>query len=332
MPDRAPALWTLARRTSAPDAQIPAYSSQFGARITAVENFVYDAAPGLAVQVNRIRCAAEEDAKAAAARLAGWKGGPEFAGRRGTDVFEIVGSHRTAMLAARHATGAFEEPVSEYEANAEIAPIESCDYAVLNDLFVAILSLRANPGDAAAKARAAELAGTIRFGTTLRLRTGGLPGETRILRVEPEPASSETAGACTILRFREPLPTAFGVPFVKVALRVRVRGFAAAESPRPGAELTRATPFWPSDDRSVTEPHRPGPPLKGETETPAGRLQQVLRCARAAVLKYGGPVGSRHGVRKAIELGTGRCWDFSDVFVTLCRADGIPARQVAGWI
>ena len=49
-------------------------------------------------------------------------------------------------------------------------------------------------------------------------------------------------------------------------------------------------------------------------------------------LRYGGPVGSRQGPVKALAAGQGRCWDYTDVFVTLCRQAGIPARQVAGWL
>ena len=33
-----------------------------------------------------------------------------------------------------------------------------------------------------------------------------------------------------------------------------------------------------------------------------------------------------------LEQGYGFCWDRSDVFITICRAAGIPARQVLGWV
>lgn len=50
-------------------------------------------------------------------------------------------------------------------------------------------------------------------------------------------------------------------------------------------------------------------------------------------LQYGGEVvGSRYGVTRVLEQGYGRCWDFADCFVTFCRAAGLPARQVGGWI
>ena len=33
-----------------------------------------------------------------------------------------------------------------------------------------------------------------------------------------------------------------------------------------------------------------------------------------------------------LEQRFGHCWDYSDVFVTLTRAAGVPARQVLGWV
>jgi transglutaminase-like putative cysteine protease len=50
-------------------------------------------------------------------------------------------------------------------------------------------------------------------------------------------------------------------------------------------------------------------------------------------LKYGGQaLGSRYGVKNVLKQRFGRCWDFSDCFVTLCRAVGVPCRQVMGWL
>ena len=43
-------------------------------------------------------------------------------------------------------------------------------------------------------------------------------------------------------------------------------------------------------------------------------------------------LGSRYGVKTALRQRFGMCWDFSDCFVTLCRASGVPCRQVYGWV
>ena len=48
-------------------------------------------------------------------------------------------------------------------------------------------------------------------------------------------------------------------------------------------------------------------------------------------MKYSGQTGSRRGTLKVMEQKFGHCWDFSDCFVTLARAAGVPSRQVAGW-
>jgi len=37
-------------------------------------------------------------------------------------------------------------------------------------------------------------------------------------------------------------------------------------------------------------------------------------------------------VKKVLEQGYGHCWDSADCFVTFCRAVGIPARQIGGWL
>ena len=41
---------------------------------------------------------------------------------------------------------------------------------------------------------------------------------------------------------------------------------------------------------------------------------------------------TRYGVRTALQQHFGMCWDYSDCFVTLCRAAGLPSRQVYGWL
>jgi transglutaminase-like putative cysteine protease len=49
-------------------------------------------------------------------------------------------------------------------------------------------------------------------------------------------------------------------------------------------------------------------------------------------IRYSGNTGSRWGTLKVLHQKSGHCWDFSDCFVTLCRAVGVPARQVGGWL
>jgi hypothetical protein len=49
-------------------------------------------------------------------------------------------------------------------------------------------------------------------------------------------------------------------------------------------------------------------------------------------LRYAGYVPADLGVQQVLARQTGDCSDFTDVFVTLCRAKGIPARTIDGYL
>src|SRR5438105_3918224 len=68
------------------------------------------------------------------------------------------------------------------------------------------------------------------------------------------------------------------------------------------------------------------------TGPPRRRAERLLAAVNARGRFGGESVGSRYGARQALSQGFGHCWDKSDVFVCLCRAAGVPARQVGGWV
>jgi transglutaminase-like putative cysteine protease len=50
-------------------------------------------------------------------------------------------------------------------------------------------------------------------------------------------------------------------------------------------------------------------------------------------IRHGGKrLGTRDGTMTVLKRKFGRCWDMADVLVSLARAVGLPARQVAGWV
>lgn len=114
----------------------------------------------------------------------------------------------------------------------------------------------------------------------------------------------------------------FGFPEFSVITEQEVTAFALT----PGtAGKTDPTPFWPSRDPALQK-------LSGEiVEGQSDKVRALLTYCHKT-MKYGGTTGSRWGVQKFLAQKTGQCWDFSDLFITLCRAQGIPARQVMGWL
>lgn len=62
------------------------------------------------------------------------------------------------------------------------------------------------------------------------------------------------------------------------------------------------------------------------------RLEEVRRIMQfvTSTLKYGGYTVEQQGAEKALVSKEGDCTEFSDLFVALCRAKGIPARNCDG--
>lgn len=357
--------WRRARQVAVGEEQVRAIGARLGVRLVAVDNDVYEVG-GVALQVNRLVAADEAEAMRVAVALAA-NGRERFVARRGCEVAEFARMGALAASAARHALGwPAEEPVL-WRATFEIACVERGDDMEGNRVFG--LCLEAAQGDeaerAAAEARIAELVADWTFGRTLRL-AAPLAGEQRTYTFEPAPLAERREGDVLVFEFPE-LPRRHGLPFVRVTATV---GTAPWYEPRrvstedtAGAgvrpELLAATPAWPSDhervralvDGLVAPQHgaaadraRPdgsaaeraaadGAAAEGAASPSARARCQLVFDHVVRSVRYGGDVvGSRYGALQVLEQGYGRCWDASDVLVTLLRAAGLEARQVAGWL
>ena len=98
----------------------------------------------------------------------------------------------------------------------------------------------------------------------------------------------------------------------------------------PAAVLTAATPFWPAHDAKIKALAQQI--TRGKTAHGAKAMAILQWLAPGKNIKYAGQTGSRWAAAKVFDQKFGHGWDFSDCFVTLCRAAGIPSRQVAGWV
>jgi len=123
-----------------------------------------------------------------------------------------------------------------------------------------------------------------------------------------------------------------GVPYVRATMEIWTDDTGYVATTRKADEsLLSATEFWPSDDADIIALARKITTGKRTTDD---KVQAILEwLAPGKNIRFGGGVtGSRWGVKRVMRQKCGRCWDFSDCFVTLCRASGIPCRQVGGWL
>lgn len=117
----------------------------------------------------------------------------------------------------------------------------------------------------------------------------------------------------------------FAVKIIRVTARLRLD---TEGTPLPGNPdgFLAPTKFVEADSPLIRQQ---AARLKtNENLTTAQRIQQWV----AGSLQYSGFSGVERGALYAFEHRRGDCTEFSDLFVALARAAGIPARQVGGYV
>jgi len=310
--------------------QTRAIGKKLGGRIDRLTNSILQV-HGRRIQVNVITSPDESNAQAILASLSKMKSFP-FCVRNGRVVVEYVGKDIDAALATKtsYELGLLEKPnIVRYRVSAELAAVDKADYMACNPLFNQFLALQSDADEPAIR-QIHELSGRLEFGRSLILREPGLGTESATYRFQPAAVGADETGAAISYSFGR-LPTRQGVPYVTATMEITVDGTALLrDDSTPVNALTAATPFWPVDDPDVKALARK---ITGGKTTNESKAMAILEwLAPGENIEYSGATGSRWGTAKVLEQKYGHCWDFSDCFVTLARAAGVPSRQVAGWL
>lgn len=110
--------------------------------------------------------------------------------------------------------------------------------------------------------------------------------------------------------------------------------------PKPPADLDDCLlteKFIESNAKSIREAAGKITPEVPEGSSKAHAMDQDLRLVRAIHawvlrnMKEGGHNAKDLGAVAALRAGTGDCTEYSDLFVALCRAKGVPARVIEGY-
>jgi hypothetical protein len=321
----------VTQRITLPADQLPALGKRLNrCTVTSVVNEFADIR-GLPVQVNVVTCATEEDARRAetAIRVAHRQRAAFDVARAGLTVVEVARTPRSQpppLLVKRLLWGRGVLPTASaaYEARFRLACVDALDYGSANRVFDMLLA----PDPSALEAEVRALTSGWRFGRTISLAKPARAHLEIAYEVAPKPLRAEARGERIEVELESP-PSLLGIPYAEVTARARVgHAYAPIAGPPPGPQDVTATARWPADDPKLRETARG---ICAPHATDIARVDALLAHVYATI-RPGGRRGSRLGVARALELGRGRCWDASDVLVTLCRAAGIPARQLAGWV
>lgn len=211
------------------------------------------------------------------------------------------------------------------------ACLNSLDYMKSNALSSYLESYRKGPVDP-------EMQATINsatFGDGVSLLTESGSDLNAEYTFDPKPIGEQTIDGVTTFTFNSTgLKQKLGVPYVDITGRLKVgssdleNGDGTFLDDGQKAKYLAGTAFWPVSDPQVER-------LSGEVTdsqmSDAAKVEALWRWVRENI-RYTGPSGTRYGTPQVLTQRYGRCWDRSDVFVTLCRASGVPAREVAGWL
>ncbi|WP_158265332.1 transglutaminase-like domain-containing protein [Blastopirellula marina] len=257
---------------------------------------------------------------------------PPFCFRTGKTVIEYVGKDIDEALARKtsYELRLIEKPPQiTYQVEALLATIDQADYMACNPLFQRFLAFNKNQSPETSQ-QIQQLAEKFVFGHELALRNPSCNAGAATYRLTPAPQQQKSSGAVIRFSFSD-LPQQVGVPYVTTNIQIVVNHegvFPTAEV--PGKELTTPTHFWPSDDADIRTLALQI--TQGKQSNGAKAMAILEWLAPGKNIRYGGQVGSRWGTAKVLKQRYGHCWDFSDCFVTLARAAGVPSRQVGGWL
>ncbi len=312
-----------------PQAQAKSIGQKLGGEIQRLTNSILRV-HGRRIQVNAITASDEANARDIHTALLKIKS-PPFCLRKGRVVIEYVGRDVDAALAIKtsYELGFEAKPTSvRYRVVAELATVQEADYMACNPLFNLFIASQGGANQAAAQ-QIKDVSQKFKFGRTLVLRNLSLDGESTRQTFQPTAMQAKEAGATIAYTFDQ-LPDHQGVPFVTATIETTVDGTGFKQAPEvPAADLTTETPFWPASDPEVIALARR---ITQGKSTNGAKVMAILEwLSPGQNLQYSGQTGSRWGTKKVLEQEFGHCWDFSDCFVTLACAAGVPARQVAGW-
>lgn len=329
--DQLAAPWNVLSQTTLDATQAAAIGQRFNAEITRITNN-FLAWKGQRQQVNVVHCAASSDADQIYTAFLKLHAHSVDQVHRLNDtvIVEFVGGTLATRQRAALALDLPRQAIT-YRVSFKLVPIEKADYMSANRLSQLLNVASANDET---NNEIAKLRQRFQFNREITLRKRGLSDQLSRFELNPTAGRSQLLARGDIVRYGVvgELPRQHDIPTVSVTATIHCRDDARIEAKQQPAEnLLRPTRHWPANDPRITERVAK---ITANCDSPAARLDALLQwCAGQTELKYGGPiVGSRYGVPVTLKQGFGRCWDFADVFVTLCRAADIPCRQVAGWL
>ena len=129
-----------------------------------------------------------------------------------------------------------------------------------------------------------------------------------------------------ILKFILPVVPPFGTANLNLRFWVSISEPSGSDTKEKMNIFLEPEPYIESDSPAIRTLAQ-----RLRTESEAGTVRRIFNWVKNNI-SYTGPVAKPAGALNALKLGKGDCTEFMCLFTALCRADGIPARGVSGFI
>lgn len=332
-----PSGWVIQKTIHAPKDKLDVLSQRLGGELVSAVNYILDV-DGVMLRVNVAEAKTRDDAKTIYQAFFSLHKKEEECLLKGKKVFEFLSSS-FQLIQAAHSLFKSQGNVGQdlmkdlekavWEVEILAAPIKKADYMSANDMFVLLKSHTENPRDTEVRTKITQLKERFTFSNKITLRYETPSWGTPEYSIQNAQKISQEDDVITF-KIKES-ETKLGVPCVRIKGQIPVKK-ASFYNPDFGINksyLTSSTTYWPTDHKKILS-------ILDKILEKGMNTQQKVQAICDWIsknLKFGGTkIGTRYGVLRVLTQRSGRCWDFCDVFVTLCRAAEIPTRQVMGWI
>jgi len=329
---RAPRGWAVVRREEVPRENLDGYIERLGQRPRSVTSASVTRS-GPAVMIYIYRAETPEKAAEMHARLVREGGARAAVHLRGDQVIELMAANMFSIREAEYAFNLRTRTVG-YIVRFQAAPLRASNDSQWESLFQACADADQMADRVQAEARVRRLMTGFMFDTTLRLRRFGQGGTENTYEVLAGSQTLSGRQQGDFVEFDCDSPdTKFGIPYVTVTASISssiVQSRADVDELADPDQYLAATRFWPVDDPAV---RRVGLAVTEEVPDAWESAGYILEWFSNSPVFRDSPTNTmtRHGVTTFLDQRYGSSWDYSDAFVTLCRVNGIPARQIAGW-
>lgn len=328
-----PAGWKVNKQSVITGSSLDAISERLGVSMAFLSNNVISDQNQQAVQVNLMRGSSEQESKTLEQKLRSMKQNPRDICRKGDVVCEFV--VRTPGEAYLAAEARYRLPVlpavAKYNVSFDAAPVTRGAPMAWNKFFNLFLQWERGDQVAAIEKQIQAASADFQFGDQLVLKNSGNGKTATHWTLTPEPVAQTTESDDATRYDFKGLPDRAGVPFVHVEATVTSESLATVDGDSDkGSVYLAATPAWPVADPQVEQLAEL---ITKDAATDPQKLDALLAWFRDPQhIRVGGQTGSRYGATQVLSQKFGNCWDYSDLLITLCRASGIPARQILGWL